>query len=258
MSQGILVGCDVRQQWLLPWWWRHYSAHNSYPVVFIDFGMSEEALSWCRERGECLSLPSFPAAISLEQEVPVHLKAEWEGRYGVGCWIRRQGWFKKPLSLLQCPFPTGIWIDVDCQVNADLESLFHCLNFGAEIAVRRDLYRDFEFLKQGEILYNSGVIVFQKDAPILKQWIDTSREAQHLLPGDQETLSRAIFTFRPPLAELPPIYNWYRGHGPNEKAVIYHFYGGAGKMALFEKFHAQDPIESLLFRQSLEACKGGL
>jgi hypothetical protein len=66
MSQsGIIVGCDANQEWLLPWWWDHYCKHNSYPVAFVDFGMSEAALAWCQEKGQCISLPPYSYLIKV-------------------------------------------------------------------------------------------------------------------------------------------------------------------------------------------------
>ena len=142
MNQGVIVGCDLHQQWLLPWWWKHYSAHNSYPVAFIDFGMSKEALDWCKQRGTCLALPSLSHSLSLKNDVPSSLQASWEERYGKGFWIRREAWFKKPFSLLLCPFSTGLWIDIDCRIDGSLEGIFYCMNFDVEIAVVKDRDQD--------------------------------------------------------------------------------------------------------------------
>jgi len=51
--------CDKGQQWLLPWWWEQYSAHNSYPVVFVDFGLSEKGIA-CAKRGGSAYLYQTP------------------------------------------------------------------------------------------------------------------------------------------------------------------------------------------------------
>lgn len=249
MSQGIIVGCDLHEQWLLPWWWRHYSAHNSYPVAFIDFGMSEEARSWCKQRGECIPLANFHT-ISPKSTIPPSTQALWESYYGNRIWDRRQTWFKKPFSLLQCPFSVAIWIDADCQVNADLEGLFHIIHFGGEIGVCKDINQT-SLIMPGEVQYNSGVIAFRKDAPILKQWIDVSVQTERTLPGDQETLSRAIFTFHPNLIELPPTYNWNWNYGLNENVMICHFCGKFGKIEILKHFSPQDPTEFLLFKQAV-------
>ncbi len=56
MTKGILIGCDQNQEWMLEWWWAHYSRHNCYPVAFVDFGMSQEAKKWCQSKGHWISL----------------------------------------------------------------------------------------------------------------------------------------------------------------------------------------------------------
>src|SRR5689334_9119639 len=57
---GVIVGCDLYQEWLLLWWWSHYSSHNAIPVAFVDMGMSEEGALWCKERGEYIKLQEIP------------------------------------------------------------------------------------------------------------------------------------------------------------------------------------------------------
>ena len=215
--------------------------------------MSEEAVSWCKERGECVPLSLSPYHISSESEISPVIKSFWEERYGTGFWIRRSSWFKKPVSLLHSPFSTGIWIDIDCQINANLETLFQSMSLDAEIAVSRDRLQGISCLAAQEIHYNSGVIVFQKGAPILDHWVQTSMETEHLLPGDQETLSRAIHLFKPNVIELPAIYNWYRTYERNDKAVIHHFCGGLGKIEILRSFSPQNDVESLLLWQSLQS-----
>lgn len=75
----------------------------------------------------------------------------------------------------------------------------------------------------GEIAYNSGVVVFRKDSPILSAWAKISIEQNHHFMGDQNALSRAIFHTSPPMEELPPIYNWKKNDPPNQNAVILHY-----------------------------------
>lgn len=249
-TQGIVVGCDLHQQWLLPWWWKNYSSHNSDPVLFVDFGMSKEALAWCQERGECATLPSTDLPLSLEKDVPSSTKAAWEERYGEGVWMRRRAWFKKPSSLLLSPFSLGIWIDVDCQVRGNVGPIFNSLIFGAEIALAKDRYEDADL--SGEVIYNSGVIAFRQEAAILLKWQEIALLHEKELPGDQEALSRAIFQNKPALVVLPPIYNWRRTYGPNEEALIYHYSSGPGKIELMKNFSPETPIESLLLLQALK------
>lgn len=236
-SEGIIVGCDQKQEWLLPWWWKHYSSHNTYPVAFADFGMSPNALTWCEARGTCIKVS--PILVD-ECNIPASKKESWEDRFGNGIWFCRSTWFNKPLALQNSPFQVGLWLDLDCQVNGSLEPLFNSLVFGAEIA----LVKEPEFIQRidqtegvllpGEVSYNSGVIVFRKNAKILELWAEEAfkNNAEHI--GDQQALSRAIFLHRPSIADLSSYYNWVRGLGPNSRALIYHFTGGNGKMEILK------------------------
>jgi hypothetical protein len=232
-EQGIIVGCDQRQEWLLSWWWNHYSAHNKFPVAFADFGMTEKALSWCRERGQCLTLPSVPQL----QEVSATARTRWENRFDTGIWFSRPAWFKKPLSLLHSPFTMGIWIDLDCQVNGMLDPLFNSLTFGGDIGLVREpsLLQEIEFLLPEEVNYNSGVVVFRKNSAILHHWADEAISNNGNYPGDQGALCRAIYKHRHAVIELPPLFNWMRTLGPNPNALIYHFVAGEGKLELLRQ-----------------------
>lgn len=239
-DQGIIVGCDQHQEWLLPWWWQHYSIHNSFPVVFADFGMSEKALSWCKERGKCLTLLSKD--VLQEQEIFTPEKNRWEERYGKSIWFFRSAWFKKPLSLLQANFSIGIWLDLDCQINGRLDPLFNSLAFGAEIGLVREpqFIQNYDqkngFLLPEEVNYNSGVIVFRQNASILHQWIEEATANNAKYPGDQQALCRAVYKHRPALVELPLTFNWLRILGPNHDALIHHFTGD-GKLELLKQIN---------------------
>ncbi len=232
-STGILVGCDKQQEWLLPWWWEHYAAHNAFPVAFVDLGMSENGRAWCQDKGKCfeLSLENFPKDL----HIPEHNQQLWEALYGKHLSDYRPAWFKKPLALLSAPFSLTIWLDLDCQVNAGLEPLFNALTFGAEIGLVREPEPVQDYLqKKGvllpeEVYYNSGVILFRKDAKILELFAEECLHRHAAYFGDQNALCRAIFNHRPALVELPPLYNWVRILGPNPDALIYHHTGSLGK-----------------------------
>jgi hypothetical protein len=75
----------------------------------------------------------------------------------------------------------------------------------------------------GEKTYNSGVIAFCQGSPLLTQWAELSLQENDQFMGDQNALSRAIFLHRPPIVELPTIYNWKKNQEPNPNAVIIHY-----------------------------------
>lgn len=236
---GVLLGCDHKQEWLLPWWWGHYAAHNAYPVAFANFGMSPQARAWCLERGECFSISSDH--IPSGKRIPKTERQRWEKRYGKGIWFCRSAWFQKPLALLHSPFEITLWLDLDCQVNGSLEPLFHCLNMGGEIGLVKEpdfieaYEREQGFLLPKEVHYNSGVIIARKGADILNHWVYEATRNAASYAGDQQALCRAIFLHRPAVIELPSVYNWLRILGPNPQALIYHYTGGQGKIEILKR-----------------------
>lgn len=238
MEQGIIVGCDRVQEWLLPWWWKHYSAHNFYPVVFADFGMSEMALAWCKERGEIIDLSTFSTASFVKKPVDPEILNKWEARYGDAIWNERYAWFKKPFACLQSPFTRSVWLDLDCQVRGSLNPLFFCLGIGAEISMRReskqiqDLHHSLGFLLPGEVNYNSGVICFSKQSAIIEQWVSESVLNNEQFLGDQQALSRAVFLHKPTMLDLSDGYNWSMAEGDNPDATIQHYHGGFLKLEI--------------------------
>jgi hypothetical protein len=222
---GIVVGCDRQQEWMLCWWWGHYVEQNTLPVAFIDMGMSKEAVAWCRERGECIPLPAIPYRTPKK-------RALWQECYGPGIWGVRPAWLKKPHALLHSPFDVGLWLDMDCEVKGSLDPIFHLMALGGEIALAQDAYKGL-MQWPGEVNYNAGVIAFRKNAPILSQWVEAL--SQHELPGDQEYLCRAIHLNQTEVMEIPRVYNWVSALGcPDEDVVIRHHSGGAAKAALVE------------------------
>ncbi len=110
---GIIVGCDANQEWLLPWWWSHYSKCNTYPVVFIDFGMTSEGIVYCQQRGTCIPLGAIP--LSAKPIRSLKKRTLWEQQYSPALWRQRMIWFKKPFALLISPFPFSLWLDLDCR-----------------------------------------------------------------------------------------------------------------------------------------------
>ena len=216
MLEGIVVGCDERQEWLLPWWWKHYAAHNNYPVLFVDFGMSPKAADWCRERGLYAPLKNFDRFQA--KKISDKKKELWESKIS-SLFTFREAFFKKPFALLQSPFPLSIWLDLDCQIKGSLESLFYPLHLGVEIGVRKNRAPE-------ENRYNAGVIAFRQDAKWLPDWTREVIENNDIHLIDEDALFYSLSTTSPILMELPETYNWNPLYGDNPEAIIVHFQGG--------------------------------
>ncbi|HLB53139.1 MAG TPA: hypothetical protein VJK48_05475, partial [Chlamydiales bacterium] len=183
--KGILVGSNARQEWLLPWWWERYCRHNRYPVTFADFGLSQEKKKWCQERGSLLSICKSPFFVKDRNDVEGRFVEEWESKYPDTFWESRDAWFKKPQACLQTPYEQTIWLDIDCEVVQPLDDLF---SFGIGLAVDSIASaQSVDFL-----IYNSGVISFQKNHPLIVEWATLSFEKNGCFRGDQDLLSHII------------------------------------------------------------------
>lgn len=227
-EDGIIVGCNQTQEWLLSWWWEHFQRHNRYPVSFVDFGLSEEKRKWCREKGELIALPIPDVFVKDREEVTPSLVKKWEMRFKEDFWAFRKTWFKKPFACLQSPYRRAIWIDLDCEIRGSLQPIFDAQEHPSKIAIAKDgAQHHYPFP-----MYNSGVIAFQRGAPFIQEWANRAFTENGSFPGDQDLLSHTIFDLRLPICELPPIYNWSIKNGSCPEAVIFHWLGAYAKLAL--------------------------
>lgn len=222
-SEGILVGANLSQQWILPWWWENYSRHNSYPVAFVDLGMTEEMRTWCLERGEWIRLPVSDVFVAEKDEIEPSLVSSMEKACGTDFWPSRKAWFKKPLACLQSPFQHTLWIDLDCQILASLTPLFSLSHRG--IAMARETFHSSEM----PLSYNAGVILFEYKDPLIEAWAEYAVAYNHEFRGDQDALNALIAEQKRLITEIPEIYNWSRCHSLNPQAAIVHWHGPHGK-----------------------------
>lgn len=225
---GILCGAERSQEWLLPWWWARYREHNDYSVTFIDFGMSEEMLKWCAERGEVVTLEN-ELFVAHRSAIDPSLVKEWEDAYGWTIWNARLTWFKKPFAFLHSRYKRGIWIDLDCEVLGPLDPLFKYCNASSQLGMVRDYTADHLPKFHPQAHYNGGVIVFEHNAPILQKWAEDALTRNHLFSGDDKLLSDLIYSKQINVVEIPEIFNWRLARGFNLSAVILHWVGSGGK-----------------------------
>lgn len=216
---GVVVGTNETTAWLLPFWWHWYSLHNDLPVAFIDFGLQPESLAFCKSKGTVIQPSSF-FSIAQKQEVDTSLQENWENQYGNSVWQARMGWFYKPLAMQHSPFSTSIWLDLDCEVCGCLLPLFSLLT--TQLAIAADPERVG--------IYNSGVVVFQKNAPLIDLWAQACREENHRFIGDDLLLPPLLEKHQGQWQELPPYYHRLAGMGFDPPFLILHFASNWGKL----------------------------
>lgn len=223
-EDGILVGAEISQEWMLPWWWENYRKHNPFPVAFADFGMSARMQSWCAERGEVIAVKIPDCFVAAQDELDPRLAAEWLGGRSDTFWDIRPIWFKKPFACLQTPFQRTIWIDIDCEIRDSLTELFSCCENPNEIAMGR--YNDAS-------IYNAGVIPFKRGNRIFSIWASESLKRNHLFRSDQELLVALLAELNISIQELSRCWNWSRKWAEESDIKIYHWHGEPGKAVIY-------------------------
>lgn len=224
-ENGVIIGADITQEWLLPWWWEHYRKHNTYPVAFVDLGLSLEMKDWCREHGELMPLRIYDGFVKEKAEVDPLVAQDLEEEFGKQFWDCRKAWFKKPLACLQTRFQRTIWIDVDCEVRGSIQELFKFADEPSGIAMAKDQC-DAPIHYP---IYNSGVIAFRRNLELILLWARNCLEQNHVFRGDQEVFSHLIAETRRAIGEIPPLYNWSRCQKEQADAMILHWHGVYGK-----------------------------
>jgi len=220
---GILVAADITVEWMLPWWWEHYRKHNSSPVAFIDLGMSLEQKKWCKKRGHLIPLRIVDFAAE-ESKVDPAISKQWkDDSGGKHFWESRNAWFKKPFACLQSPFERTVWIDLDCEVRGSLYSLFNY-----SFALAKDEFQPM----LNYPMFNSGVIAFHRNYPLLKDWADYCNRFHHNFRGDQEVLSYLIAERKADITTLPPNFNWSRCKEESPEIIILLWHGSIGKSVI--------------------------
>lgn len=235
IPRGIIVGSDEKQEWLLPWWWENYKRHNDFPVTFVDFGLSEKAKSFCKERGELIEIPLPCSFLGIKEAVCREKQELWEAIYKemYACWEKRSLWHQKPLALLQTPYQHTIWLDTDCEVHNSLSPMFEQIDPVKGILLCREGLLNKNDLLEDEVLFNSGVIGFTKGSPHIMEWAQETllQHSSHF--GDQNLLSRLIYERKWPVQLLDKLYNWRQIIGEKDPNVkITHWVGEAGKFMI--------------------------
>jgi len=233
---GVILGVDTAQEWMLSWWWDHYSSHNDYPVHFFDFGMSEPAIEWCKKRGTVSSFPYDPSRIASQDTIAPELLEKWSQIYVGDIWQTRPQWFKKSFACERSPFSRTLWLDTDCQILGSIAPLFSYISTYPYFAAAQEYKTNvhFEPKLENAPIFNSGVLAFSGESPIIREWCKGCEEHNHELLGDQSVLSYIIQEKGFQITPLPLIYNCNPRYSEREKAQIIHWVGFNGKASILE------------------------
>ena len=221
-EEGIIVGSDITQEWLLSWWLDHYRRHNEYPIAFVDFGMSEEMKKWCQQQGELVRLFVADIFVTPKDKMDPSSVQLMEKSCGDKFWASRNAWFKKPLACLQSPFSKSIWIDLDCEIRGSLKPLFELCDESLCIA------KDVSSVPE-KLVYNSGIFAFKKGLRVIEEWANAAFDRNYEFRGDQDILNVILQEQNLPVTEIPLLYNWSYCYKENSQVVVLHWHSPEGK-----------------------------
>ncbi len=231
ITRGVLVAANFEQEWMLKWWYNHYTILNDYPICFADFGMSRSALNWCQSKGVVIPVHTTFSPKMISDKQQKHFEKMYYGDVLEG----RKAWFLKPFAMKKSPFEKTIWIDLDCEVKSNLKEVFTYADKPPHFSVARDLKTSEQMHTHLNTIpgctkyYNSGVISFQRSSPILKKWIENIPLHFETYLSDQEVLSHTIYEEGFKVTELPKKYNYLSGFEEIENPSIIHYATRYGK-----------------------------
>ncbi len=242
---GVITGISANLEFMLPWWWWNYQQYNSYPVLFLDFGLSDKGKKWCSERG--LLSPFIESDfVKKEGEINPDLINDWKKLIAGDPLSARSEWFKKPVGLLHSPFETTLWIDLDCEVRSSLNHIFSLVESSQKIGMARD---QFDGLSGKNVIYNSGVLGFPFHSPLILKWAEKTIHENALFMGDQDVISSLLSEDPGAVIELSKADNMHFKYA-EEPINILHFQGYEGKIELIKKIVSQ-PYTSFFNPQEL-------
>ena len=199
----FITGVDQNHEDLVIWWYENVRRHNSNAKIGIwDFGMSKQMREAIKGLDAWVSTPIYhPSNI---------------------------GWFNKTKAVINTPSNSVAWLDVDCEVLANIEEVFDLVPPGM-IGLTRDWVR--------ANWWATGVIVVNDRPELLEHW--NNMLLKTAIRGDQEMLYELVGN-KPheQIQELPQDYQWLRislnkGKDSPTKKVI-HWTGPKGKKFIRE------------------------
>jgi hypothetical protein len=215
----FITGADHNFQDMVIWWANNIRKYDKETdIVVYDFGMSKEWIERICKSGLISKMIRFGP--------------------------RKEGkpqccWFKKPRAMRKAPYEYKCWIDVDCEVLANITEIFDYVD-GTNMALTNDPCRTRERGDPNPKWFATGVNVVKGDPKILKIWDKWCLPGDHGINvqkyrGDQEVLHVLLSTgtLHESVVEMPMDYQWLRiqlarGEDNINKKII-HWTGPAGK-----------------------------
>lgn len=241
-TNGVLTGCNEGMEWMLKWFWTHYSATNTLPITFLDFGLSKSARLWCEKRMHVISCP-IPKQFEKES-LSFSLPSSWSDASKKRRLIERKFWFTKVCSLLKTPYARSFWVDIDCKFLEKIDPIFEFCNhpngaaLGLDSEETTSSWKKWGLLKPGAKGYQAGLILFKKGSPLIEKWALSCQTEYRFEYADQTLLNSIIERDNMDIPLLPKKYHWlYPNYVPKGVKIV-HFGGEEAKNWILKEMEA--------------------
>ena len=235
-EKGVLIASNEDYHCFVRSWYREYIIFNTLPITIIDFGMTTAQLKWCEGKMDIIPCHENSHIHPIE-DISKERLASWDKLYCHGLkiedfWTNRKAFHQKARSLKLTPYNETLWLDLDCQVRGNIEELFHYAAKPPHFSLAENKKTKFRILwrlgivPEGSPAYNSGVIVYKKNCPIMEELAEVSLQHDDLFYGDQDILNSLIYEKNIQFDPLPEKFNCPpKRHHDIENPVIVHWVG---------------------------------
>lgn len=176
----FITGANSEYEDILDWFINNYNKHISRPLYIADFGLRNK----------------YPNTIQIDWKV--------------------NPWYYKPRAMIEAPGESVCWIDLDCEIRADISDIFD-LTGAADFGLTKDwCNRRYEWA--------TGLVCVNSKQPLYK-WAELCEYREYR--GDQEVFDTIKNFYN--IKELPREYQWLRLEGDNPGCKVMHWTGSKGK-----------------------------
>jgi len=242
--KGVLVGILYEEtEQMLDWWMGNYLWFNSLPVCFAGFNVTAETRQKCESWGSFIDVSDINFV---------------EGRW------------KRPFVLQRTPFKQTLWMDIDCEVRGNIDTLLEMKSPSLMFERRTEELTVVENLQNSQDVrqwanvppeakaYDAGIVRYDKGCELIDKWCERCKVVRRLpvemfedevfaednsFVFDQEVLSLLAHEAPTSIGWLPNKMCRNKHHGDQGTFLIYHRAGGGveGKGGIRKKIR-DNPI----------------
>ena len=242
--QGIITGCDIKQEWMLKWWLYYAQKNSGLPISVIDFGMSKSARNFLTSKVNVIdgnsSLQPFTK--------PSHytFPSNWPKKWIHDAAGQRPFYFAKILATRLSPYKQSLWIDLDCKILESPVGAFAYIDEkqGASMALDTPetalKWRSYNFIRPDSITYQAGVIAFNQTSTLMEKWRSLCIASYETEFSDQTAIINFLASSTLPLKTMPSFFNHLFPHDKIRMGIA-HYGGQWHKLCLLKEINTFKP-----------------